>query len=88
MLFIGNARGVINTIFSGLLPTASPSSRWSRWRAGIGWVPFILETMDGEFASERCVWRPPGVGRAPSGLLQVVTGLPPLMWFETGAGRL
>ena len=47
MLFIGNARVVINTIFSGLFDRF-PKLKMVSVESGIGWVPFILETMDWE----------------------------------------
>ena len=45
MLFIGNARVVINTIFSGLFDRF-PKLKMVSVESGIGWLPFILETMD------------------------------------------
>ncbi|HET6811636.1 MAG TPA: amidohydrolase family protein [Acidimicrobiales bacterium] len=47
MLFINNARVVINIIFSGLLDR-HPGLELVSVESGIGWVPFILETMDYE----------------------------------------
>jgi uncharacterized protein len=47
MLFINNARVVINIIFSGLLDR-HPGLKLVSVESGIGWVPFILETMDYE----------------------------------------
>ena len=42
MLFIGNARVVINTIFSGLFDRF-PKLKMVSVESGMGWVPFILE---------------------------------------------
>ena len=47
MLFIGNATVVINTVFSGLFDRF-PKLKMVSVESGIGWVPFILETMDWE----------------------------------------
>jgi len=47
MLFIGNARVVINTIFAGVFDR-HPKLKMVSVESGIGWVPFILETMDWE----------------------------------------
>ncbi len=47
MLFIGNARVVINTIFAGIFDR-HPKLKMVSVESGVGWVPFILETMDYE----------------------------------------
>jgi predicted TIM-barrel fold metal-dependent hydrolase len=47
MLFINNARVVINTIFAGIFDRF-PKLRMVSVESGIGWIPFILETMDYE----------------------------------------
>lgn len=47
MLFIGNARVVINTIFAGIFDRF-PTLKMVSVESGVGWVPFILETMDYE----------------------------------------
>lgn len=47
MLFIGNARVVINTIVSGMFDR-NPGLKMVSVESGIGWIPFILETMDYE----------------------------------------
>ena len=47
MLFIGNARVVINTIFAGIFDRF-PKLKMVSVESGVGWVPFILETMDYE----------------------------------------
>lgn len=47
MLFIGNARVVINTIFAGIFDRF-PALKMVSVESGVGWVPFILETMDYE----------------------------------------
>jgi uncharacterized protein len=47
MLFIGNARVVINTVFAGIFDR-HPKLKMVSVESGVGWVPFILETMDYE----------------------------------------
>jgi len=47
MLFINNARVVINTIFAGIFDR-HPKLQMVSVESGVGWVPFILETMDYE----------------------------------------
>ena len=52
MLFINNARVVINTIFAGMFDR-HPKLKMVSVESGIGWIPFILETMDYELCGER-----------------------------------
>jgi predicted TIM-barrel fold metal-dependent hydrolase len=47
MLFIGNARVVINTVFAGIFDR-HPQLQMVSVESGVGWIPFILETMDYE----------------------------------------
>jgi uncharacterized protein len=47
MLFIGNARVLINTVFAGIFDRF-PKLRMVSVESGVGWIPFILETMDYE----------------------------------------
>jgi uncharacterized protein len=47
MLFIGNARVVINTVFAGIFDR-HPKLQMVSVESGVGWIPFILETMDYE----------------------------------------
>ena len=47
MLFLNNARVVINTIFAGIFDRF-PELQMVAVESGIGWIPFILETMDYE----------------------------------------
>jgi predicted TIM-barrel fold metal-dependent hydrolase len=47
LLFIGNARVVVNVICSGLLDRF-PSLKMVSVESGCGWIPFILETLDYE----------------------------------------
>jgi predicted TIM-barrel fold metal-dependent hydrolase len=47
MLFINNARVVINTVFAGIFDRF-PKLKMVSVESGVGWIPFILETMDYE----------------------------------------
>jgi predicted TIM-barrel fold metal-dependent hydrolase len=47
MLFINNARVVINTVFAGIFDRY-PDLKMVSVESGVGWIPFILETMDYE----------------------------------------
>jgi len=84
MLFIGNARVVINTIFSGLFDRF-PKLKMVSVESGIGWVPFILETMD---------WELPENAPAQAGQLKYKPSeyfkrnWYGTTWFETGLGDL
>ena len=47
MLFLNNARVVINSIYAGIFDR-HPKLKMVSVESGIGWIPFILETMDYE----------------------------------------
>ena len=47
MLFIGNARVLINSIYAGIFDRF-PKLRMVSVESGVGWIPFMLETMDYE----------------------------------------
>ena len=49
MLFLNSARVVMNTIFSGVFDRF-PDLTMVAVESGIGWIPFILETMDYELS--------------------------------------
>jgi len=84
MLFIGNARVVINTIFSGLFDRF-PKLKMVSVESGIGWIPFILETMDWELPENAPV-QAAELNRAPSEYFK--SNWYATMWFETGRGHL
>ena len=48
MLFLNNARVVINSVFAGIFDRFTRTCKMVSVESGIGWVPFILETMDYE----------------------------------------
>ena len=47
MLFINNARVLINTVYAGIFDRF-PKLRMVSVESGVGWIPFMLETMDYE----------------------------------------
>jgi uncharacterized protein len=47
MLFLNNARMVINSVYAGIFDR-HPTLKMVSVESGIGWIPFILETMDYE----------------------------------------
>ena len=49
LLFIGNARVVVNLILSGVFDR-HPDLKCVSVESGVGWIPFILETLDYEMA--------------------------------------
>jgi predicted TIM-barrel fold metal-dependent hydrolase len=49
LLFIGNARVVVNVILCGMLDR-HPGLKFVSVESGVGWLPFILETVDYEVA--------------------------------------
>jgi uncharacterized protein len=84
MLFIGNARVVINTIFAGIFDRF-PKLKMVSVESGIGWVPFILETMDWELP-ENAPAQAAELGKAPSEYFK--SNWYATIWFETGRGHL
>jgi predicted TIM-barrel fold metal-dependent hydrolase len=84
MLFIGNARVVVNTIVSGLFDR-HPNLKMVSVESGIGWVPFILETLDWELP-ENAPIQAAELERKPSEYFR--RNWFATMWFETGRGHL
>src|SRR5262245_42658009 len=64
MLFINNARVVVNTILCGMFDR-NPGLQFVSVESGIGWVPFILETTDYE-VFENAPEQFARLGRTPS----------------------
>jgi len=64
MLFINNARVVVNTLLCGMFDR-HPGLQFVSVESGIGWVPFILETTDYE-VFENAPEQFARLGRAPS----------------------
>lgn len=84
MLFIGNARVVINTVFCGLFDR-HPDLQLVSVESGVGWVPFILETMDYELL-ENAPEQAKELQRKPSEYFR--TNWYATFWFEENQGRV
>ena len=84
MLFIGNARIVVNTILSGLFDR-HPDLQLVSVESGVGWIPFILETIDYEMyenaPDELAMLRKP-----PSEYFR--SNLYATFWFENAHNKL
>jgi uncharacterized protein len=84
MLFIGNARVVANTILSGMFDR-HPKLQIVSVESGIGWVPFILETLDYEMA-ENAPDELAKLAKPPSEYFR--TNLYATFWFENNRNKL
>jgi predicted TIM-barrel fold metal-dependent hydrolase len=84
MLFINNARVVINTIFAGIFDR-HPALKMVSVESGIGWVPFILETMDYELW-ENAPAQAGKLSRMPSEYFK--SNWFATFWFEENQGHL
>jgi predicted TIM-barrel fold metal-dependent hydrolase len=84
MLFLNNARVVINSIYAGIFDRY-PKLQMVSVESGMGWVPFILETMDYEI-SENAPQQAAELSRKPSEYFEhhwYAT-----FWFEQNGGDL
>jgi predicted TIM-barrel fold metal-dependent hydrolase len=84
LLFIGNARVVTNLILSGMFDR-HPDLQMVSVESGIGWIPFILETLDyemGENAPEELA----KLRKPPSEYFR--TNLYATFWFENNRNKL
>lgn len=84
MLFIGNARVVINTIFAGIFDR-HPNLKMVSVESGIGWIPFITETMDWELPENAPV-QAAALSKKPSEYFK--SNWYATVWFETARGEL
>ena len=84
MLFLNSARVVMNTIFSGVFDRF-PDLTMVAVESGIGWIPFILETMDYEL-SENAPDHFKAMKRKPSEYF--AKHWYATFWFEEGHGQL
>ncbi len=84
MLFIGNARIVINTVLSGMFDRY-PKLQVVSVESGVGWIPFILETMDYEMA-ENAPDELAQLQKLPSEYFQ--SNLYATFWFENNRNKL
>jgi predicted TIM-barrel fold metal-dependent hydrolase len=84
MLFLNNARVVINSIYAGIFDR-HPNLKMVSVESGMGWIPFILETIDYEIL-ENAPEQAAQLSRKPSEYFQhhwYAT-----FWFEEGGGDL
>ncbi|HMD46528.1 MAG TPA: amidohydrolase family protein [Acidimicrobiales bacterium] len=84
MLFINNARIVANTIVNGMFDR-HPNLKMVSVESGIGWIPFILETVDYEMA-ENAPEQFAELGRKPSEYFK--DHWYATFWFEQAGGDL
>jgi predicted TIM-barrel fold metal-dependent hydrolase len=84
LLFIGNARVVTNLILSGIFDR-HPDLQAVSVESGIGWVPFILETLDYEM-HENAPEELAQLKKAPSEYFR--SNIYATFWFEQNGGKL
>jgi predicted TIM-barrel fold metal-dependent hydrolase len=84
LLFIGNARVVTNLILSGMFDR-HPDLQMVSVESGIGWIPFILETLDYEMA-ENAPEELSRLKKSPSEYFR--TNLHATFWFENNRNKL
>jgi predicted TIM-barrel fold metal-dependent hydrolase len=82
MLFINNARVVINTIFAGIFDRF-PDLQMVSVESGIGWIPFILETMNYELL-ENAPAQAAALSKKPSDYFR--SNWHATFWFEENQG--
>jgi len=84
MLFLGSARVVINSIFAGIFDR-HPKLKMVAVESGLGWIPFILETMDYEIW-ENAPAQAAELSRMPSEYF--ASNWYATFWFERAKGNL
>jgi predicted TIM-barrel fold metal-dependent hydrolase len=84
MLFLGNARVVLNSIYAGIFDR-HPDLQMVSVESGMGWVPFILETADYEIV-ENAPEQAAKMARKPSEYF--ATNWYATFWFEENGGDL
>ena len=84
MLFLNNARMVINSVYAGIFDR-HPTLKMVSVESGIGWIPFILETMDYEIL-ENAPQQAAELSRKPSEYFK--TNWYGTFWFEENGGDL
>ncbi|HVV76388.1 MAG TPA: amidohydrolase family protein [Mycobacteriales bacterium] len=84
LLFIGNSRVVVNTILSGMFDR-HPDLKLVSVESGIGWIPFILETLDYEMA-ENAPRELARMGKPPSEYFK--SNIYATFWFENNRNKL
>ncbi len=84
LLFIGNARVVTNLILSGMFDRY-PNLKMVSVESGVGWIPFILETLDYEMA-ENAPEELAQLQKKPSEYFR--SNLYATFWFENNRNKL
>ena len=84
LLFIGNARVVTNLILSGMFDR-HPDLKMVSVESGVGWIPFILETLDYEM-SENAPDELAELEKLPSEYFR--SNLYATFWFENNRNKL
>jgi len=84
LLFIGNARVVVNIILSGVFDR-HPGLKVVSVESGVGWIPFILEAMDYEM-SENAPTELARLKKPPSEYFR--SNMYATFWFEQNGGNL
>ncbi|HXY29052.1 MAG TPA: amidohydrolase family protein [Acidimicrobiales bacterium] len=84
LLFIGNARVVTNVILSGIFDR-HPDLKMVSVESGVGWIPFILETLDYEMA-ENAPRELAAMAKPPSEYFR--SNLYATFWFENNRNKL
>jgi predicted TIM-barrel fold metal-dependent hydrolase len=84
MLFLNNARVVMNSIYAGIFDR-HPGLKMVSVESGIGWIPFVLETMDYEIL-ENAPEQAAGLSRKPSEYFR--DHWYGTFWFEDNFGDL
>jgi predicted TIM-barrel fold metal-dependent hydrolase len=84
LLFIGNARVVTNLILTGMFDR-HPDLKMVSVESGVGWIPFILETLDYEM-SENAPDELAELKKVPSEYFR--SNLYATFWFEKNRNKL
>jgi predicted TIM-barrel fold metal-dependent hydrolase len=84
MLFLNNARVVINSVYAGIFDR-NPNLKMVSVESGIGWIPFILEAMDYEIL-ENAPEQAAELNRMPSEYFK--DHWYATFWFERAQGNL
>jgi uncharacterized protein len=84
LLFIGNARVVTNLILSGIFDR-HPDLKTVSVESGVGWIPFILETLDYEMA-ENAPDELASMKKMPSEYFK--SNIYATFWFENNRNKL
>jgi uncharacterized protein len=84
LLFVGNARVVVNTILSGMFDR-HPGLKIVSVESGVGWIPFILEALDYEMA-ENAPKELAELEKLPSEYFR--SNLYATFWFENNRNKL